>query len=375
VSDRPDLAIFIPSYAGGGAERIALSLARNLAEAGLRIDLVVACNHGELRNEPLPGVNKVELNAITEILAASAWVRYLKKAQPRCAMSMVHTANLSSGIGAFFAPRVPVVVSLHNSLRRVPALQWWFRRWFGFEPERFLYSRAARVVAVSQGLADEAAELFKVPSHKLSTIPNPFYARDPAPNIAPEHEALFEKPVILGVGRLVSQKNFSMLIRAFADVAASRDLHLVILGEGRERGSLEAQAAELGLTRRVFLPGFVHNPRAYMRRARVFALSSLHEGFGMVLLEALDAGVPIVSTDCEFGPREVLDDGRFGRLVPSGDEKAFAAALEAELDTPDVGHQPRRAEREPWLRRFEPEEITRLYLDLFREVRARGAEG
>lgn len=371
VADRPDVAIFMPSYAGGGAERVAFSLARKLTEAGWRIDLVVACDEGPLRDEPLPGVKKVELGAVTEFLSAPAWVRYLRRARPHCAMSLVHTANLSSGIGALFVPEVPVVVALHNSLRREPSLQWWFRRWFGFGPERLLYRRAARIVAVSHALANEAAEVFEVAPGKLAAIPNPCEYGDPRLDIAAEHEPLFDKPVVLGVGRLIKQKDFGLLIRAFAKVSRSRNLHLLILGEGDQRASLEALAKQLGLSGRVFLPGFVNNVEAYMRRARVFALSSAHEGFGLVLLEALHAGAPIVSTDCPSGPREVLDDGRLGRLVPTRDEAAFASALEAELGAPDVGPETRRAQREEWLARFRPEVIAARYGELFREVRTR----
>lgn len=368
ASARPDLALFIPSYAGGGGERVALFLARTLAEAGLRVDLVVACGRGELRDEPLPAVTKVELGAVTEILAAPAWVRYLKRARPRCAMSMIHTANLSSGIGAFFAPEVPVITNLRIALNCDPGAQWWFRSWFGFGPERFLYKRATRMVGVSQGVADEAAELFDVPAHKVLAIPNPRRSREASLEIAAEHQSLFEKPVVLGVGRLAAQKDFGMLLRAFADLATRRDLRLVILGEGPERTALEAQVRDLGLSGRVFFPGFVKNPQAYMRHARVFALSSRNEGFPGALIEALEAGAAIVSTDCPFGPPEVLDGDRFGRLVPVGDAKSFAAALEAELDEPDLGPDARRAERADWMQRFEPEVITARYLGLVREV-------
>ena len=172
-----------------------------------------------------------------------------------------------------------------------------------------MYRRAARIVGVSQGVADEAAELFGVPPHKVLSIPNPRRSRGASGEIAPEHEPLFAKPVVLGVGRLAPQKDFAMLLRAFADLAPSRDLHLVILGEGPERASLEAQAKALGVSGRVFFPGFVDDPEAYARRARVFALSSRNEGFPGALIEALEAGPAIVSTDCPFGPREVLDGG------------------------------------------------------------------
>jgi glycosyltransferase involved in cell wall biosynthesis len=373
MHERPDLAIFIPSYAGGGGERIALFLSRALADAGLRVDLVVARGHGPLRDEPLPGVTKVELGAITEILAAPAWVRYLKRARPRCAMSMIHTANFTSGIGALFVPEVPVIVNLRIALQCDPAAQWWFRGWFGFGPERVVYRRAARVVGVSRGLADEAAELFDVPPHKVLSIPNPRRSREARHEIAPEHEPLFAKPVVLGVGRLAPQKDFAMLLRAFAELGARRDLNLVILGEGPERASLEAQAQKHGLAGRVFFPGLVPNSEAYARRARVFALSSRNEGFPGALIEALEAGAAIVSTDCPFGPREVLDGERFGRLVPVGDVKRFAAALQAELDEPDVGSEARREERAEWLERFEPEVITAQYLSLVQEVIAETA--
>ena len=368
ASARPDLALFIPSYAGGGGERVALFLARTLAETGLTVDLVVACGDGELRDEPLPGVTKVDLGAVTEILAAPAWVRYLKRARPRCAMSMIHTANLSSGVGALFVPEVPVIVNLRIALHCDPAAQWWSRSWFGFAPERVLYKRAARVVGVSQGLADEAAQVFDLPANKVLSIPNPRSSRNASLEIAPEHERWFEKPVVLGVGRLAAQKDFSMLVTAFAEVTAPRDLHLVVLGEGPERAALERQVRDLGMSDRVFFPGFVRNPQAYMRRSRVFALSSRNEGFPGALIEALEAGAAIVSTDCPFGPREVLDGNRFGRLVPVGDAKAFGAALEAELTKQDVGADARREERAEWLQRFQPEVITGRYLDLIRDV-------
>lgn len=372
-SARPDLAVFIPSFAGGGAERVAFFVARALADAGLRVDLVAACGHGELAHERLPGVKKVSLNAVTEVLAAPSWVRYLKRARPRCAISMVRTANLTSAIGAYLVPEVPIILSFHLAIRAMPEAQWWFRRHFGFAPERFLYKRAAHVLGVSRGLTEEVMDVFDIPPHKAGTILNPREPRDASSDIDPEHEAFFEKPVILGVGRLTPQKNFSMLLRAFAHIAEPRDLHLLILGEGPDREKLETQACELGIADRVFLPGFVESPPVYMRRARVFALSSCNEGFPMVLIEALQAGTAIVSTDARFGPRELLRDGAFGRLTPVGNHVRFARALEAELDEPDIGLDARRAQRDEWLARLDPKVIADQYLAVVRDIGAMGA--
>ncbi len=365
---RPDLAIFIPSYATGGAERVALLMARALAKRGMQIDLVVSCAHGGLRDQELPGVNRVELGAFNELLATPRWVRYLRRARPRCAMSLIHTANIASGIGRYLVPDVPVIVSQHYAIRCEPEAQWWFRRWLGFRPERFAYRRVERVTGCSQGVADDAAEVFDLPPHRALALPNPRSCQKASLELTPEQESLFEKPVLLAVGRLTPQKDFGMLLRAFADLSSRRDLNLVILGEGPERASLEAQSRELGVADRVFLPGFVENVEAFMRRARIFVMSSRNEGLPMVLIEALGAGAAIVATDCHFGPRELLDHGRLGRLTPVEDAESFAAAVEAELAAPDLGHEARRAERADWLRRFDQDVVAQQYIDLVQEV-------
>jgi glycosyltransferase involved in cell wall biosynthesis len=133
--------------------------------------------------------------------------------------------------------------------------------------------------------------------------------------------------VVLGVGRLGRIKNFPLLVKAFARVLPSRDCRLVILGEGKHRARLLALAQKLGVDHAMDLPGFVHNPIAYMARAKLFVLSSRWEGFGNVLVEALACGTPAVSTDCPSGPSEILQNGRYGPLVPVDDEAALAEAM------------------------------------------------
>jgi glycosyltransferase involved in cell wall biosynthesis len=133
---------------------------------------------------------------------------------------------------------------------------------------------------------------------------------------------------------LTRQKNFPNLIRAFAEVRKTQTLRLMILGEGEERAALEALVHELGLSADVELPGFVPDPLAYIKRAALFVLSSDWEGLPTVLIEALALSTPIVATDCKSGPREILDGGRWGRLVPVGDASALAAAIAAALTEP-----------------------------------------
>ena len=140
--------------------------------------------------------------------------------------------------------------------------------------------------------------------------------------------------MVLAAGRLTSVKDHATLLRAFARVLCSRPARLLILGVGPERENLLKLADHLGLSQCVDLPGFDPNPFAYMSRSRVFVLPSRYEGFGNVLPEAMACGTPVVSTDCRSGPREILEDGKWGRLVPVGDWRAMAEAILDTLDNP-----------------------------------------
>ena len=199
---------------------------------------------------------------------------------------------------------------------------------------------ADAIVAVSDGVADRLAQATGLPRGSIRTVYNPVVGPE-LPTLAaePVGHPWFRHggpPVVLGAGRLVEQKDFPTLLRAFALVRRARPARLVILGDGPAGAceGLRAIAAALGCAEDLDLPGFVANPFAYMARAAAFALSSLHEGLPGVLIQALACGCPVVSTDCPSGPREILDGGRYGRLVPVGDHEALARAILACLDDP-----------------------------------------
>ena len=203
------------------------------------------------------------------------------------------------------------------------------------------YRRATAVVAVSDGVADDLARTTGLPRAQITTVHNGLdldLVRRRAPE-RPEHpwlDGASGPPVILAVGRLEPQKDFATLLDAFALLRRLKPARLIVLGEGRERERLQAKARDLGLGGEVDLPGVSLNPYPYMARAALFALSSRWEGFPNVLLEALACGCPVVSTDCLAGPREILENGMFGRLVPVGDATALAEAMAATLDAPPL---------------------------------------
>jgi glycosyltransferase involved in cell wall biosynthesis len=194
-----------------------------------------------------------------------------------------------------------------------------------------MFRAADRVCAVSEGVANDLASVTGIPMREIQIAHNPTVTPEIAEQAAAKsgHDWLDAKdrPVILGAGNLIPIKDFGMLVRAFARLRGTRPARLVILGEGKERAKIAGLARELGVAADVDLPGFATNPYAFMARADVFALASRVEGMPNTIIEALACGCPVVSTDCPSGPAEILQNGRYGRLVPVGDDAALAQAI------------------------------------------------
>jgi glycosyltransferase involved in cell wall biosynthesis len=333
------IAFYLPGLHGGGAERIILNLAQGMAERGLPVDLVLSAATGPLLDQLPASVRLVDLGASRVLLSLGPLARYLRRERPRVLVSSLSHANLVALWAARLAGRVtPVVVTEHNTMSRTAAEQGRVERTLWPPVLRAFYPWASHVVAVSRDAADDFARETGIPRDRVRVIYNPVIT--PAvlarTRETPGHPwyAPGRPPVILGVGRLTRQKDFPTLLRAFAGVRARRPAHLIILGEGEERPALESLVGELGLADVVSLPGFSDNAMAHMARSALFVLSSAWEGLPTVLIEALAAGCRVVSTDCPSGPREILQEGRLGTLVPVGDVAALSRAMLDALDCP-----------------------------------------
>ena len=196
---------------------------------------------------------------------------------------------------------------------------------------RLTYRSADTIIAVSNGVADDLSTMLKLKRNQINVIYNPVVSEHLIKNSREpvDHPWLTSNkvPVILGVGRLTEAKNFNALIHAFSIVVASIPARLIILGEGEQRDSLETIIDQLNLADQVDLPGFTNNPYPYMRCADLFVLSSIWEGLPTVLIEALSCGTKVVSTDCPSGPREILENGKWGTLVPVNNAEELANAM------------------------------------------------
>jgi glycosyltransferase involved in cell wall biosynthesis len=229
-----------------------------------------------------------------------------------------------------------IVVCQHSSLADECRGASWKYRLLPFL-YRIIWTWADAVVAVSRGAADGMASLTGIPRRHIEVIYNPvltqtfdaLYAAD----VCHPFFELPQIPVFVAIGRLVWPKNFEMAIESFAAFRRKENGRLLIIGDGPLRLELEQRCVELGVAEEVDFLGFQPNVIAYMRRASALILSSVYEGFGNVLIEAMAAGTPVISTDCPHGPRELLCNGRFGTLVPVGDTGALTDAMTNALST------------------------------------------
>lgn len=333
------ITLYLPSLCGGGAERVMLNLAQGFAKRGHVVDLVLARAEGPYLKEVPGDVQVVDLRASRVLASLPGLVNYLQEKRPAVLLSALDHANITA-LWAGKISRVPTrrVISVHNFLSSLSQTAISTRDRLMPQWAKMFYRWADQVIAVSQGVAEDLSTLTGLPSEKIKIIYNPVVTpglTDKA-RVPVRHPWLSqtEIPVILGVGRLNKAKDFPTLINALKLVHKQRQARLLILGEGEERPFLEELIHRLGLYHDVELCGFVNNPYQYMARAAVFVSSSMHEGFGNVLVEAMACGCPVVSTDCPGGPAEILGKGVYGFLVPVGDADMMAGKIIQTINSP-----------------------------------------
>ncbi len=357
------MALFLPSLDGGGAERVFVELANEFAVHGLGVDLVLARVQGPYVQDVSAGVRVVDLEAPRVLSALPKLVRYLRSERPSAILSALDHANVVAVMARHLARTGTRSII---SMRSVPSAIYGRDGAGGSRTLlRFMkvaYRFADAIIANSGAVALDLSKVLAIPIDELHVIYNPLnlnrierLSRDDAGHAwcAPG-----VPPFVLGVGALTAIKDFATLIRAFAIVRARSECRLVILGEGPERERLQSLAIQSGVADHLYMPGFVPNPYPWMRRARAFVSASTTEGCPNALMQALALGTPIVSTDGIGGSAELLENGRWGRLVPVGLPGAMAAAIVETLDAPANPETRRRAAD------FSHERIAGQYLEV-----------
>lgn len=327
------IAIFIPTLGGGGAERVALASANDLAARGHQVDLLLLETGGELIPLLAKSVRVVHLDAHRIVAALVPLTRYLREEKPDALHAVMWPVTIIAVIAHRLArstARLAVSDQVTLSRQITGGAQLRLLKW----TTRLFYPLADIRITCSQAAAEDLANLSGIARDRIEVIYNPIV---PPKRIAAnaKAEALWTGtgPRLITVGAMKEQKNHALLLDAFARLEA-KDAQLMILGKGPLQPKLEKQAERLGIAGRLILPGFAVDPWPYLASADLFVLSSDYEGFPLVLAEAMHAGLKVVSTDCVSGPAEMLDNGKYGRLVPCGDADGLARAIDAAIAEP-----------------------------------------
>lgn len=358
----------------GGAERVTAAMANEWAERGYEVTLATLASLPDAY-ELLPSVRRISLDLATEggnpFAATRNWIRrvravrrLVREVRPDIAIGVMDTYNILIGFAASKRDGIATIGWEHTHPSRLDprSARGRLRSW--------AYGRLDGVVA----LTPEARDFLRAHtrSRRVVVIPNVlvFPLPQQPPVVTPLSVVPSDRLVLLSVGRLDPVKRFDRLIDAFHLIAEQHpDWQLVIIGDGPQRSALERQIARLRLQSRVVLPGRAGNVAEWYERAALYALSSDFEGLPCTLIEALAYGLPVVSVDCESGPRHVVRDGVDGLLVRPIDSAALAAALARVMsDEPlrrALGSRASEARE-----RFSRERITAEWEALFEEVRS-----
>jgi len=332
------IGIFMSFSGEGGVERMVSNLAQGMLDAGYQVDFVLARAQGRHLDSIPDGVRLIKLGKRHTLGALPGLTAYLRREKPSALLAAkdrgIRVAILARFLArsdVFLAGRIGTTVSAALEGRNL------LKRIFWYLGMRLFYRFADLIIAVSEGVAMDVMQITSLPPSRVTVIRNPVVTPK-IYRLAEEHVShpWFEDPtipIIMGMGRLTRQKDFTTLIKAFAKVRETRKCRLLILGEGADRKDIESLAMELKISDDVYLPGFKSNPYSYLVRSSLFVLSSRWEGSPNALTEALALGRPVVSTDCPSGPREILADGKYGKLVPIGDIETMANAIAQTLNT------------------------------------------
>ena len=330
------ISILLPSLRGGGAERVMLNIANTLATARYDVDLALVQATGPYLADVNQNVAIVDLGSHRSSTAIPSLIRYLRHRRPSTLICSLPHISVIGLIAKYLSmTNAKLIIVEHNTISQTVSNAASRRTKFLPTLMRLLYPHSDHIIGVSKGVAEDLEKTIRLPNGSVSVVYNPV--------ITPNFEEMScqplahpwftptSPPVVLGIGRLTLAKNFSLLVESFSEVRQKVEAKLIILGEGPQRDSLADLISSLGLENDVLLPGFVDNPYPFIKQSALFVLSSRWEGLPTVLIEAVACGTPIVSTDCPSGPREILQNGKLGTLVPLCSKSALADAIHHNL--------------------------------------------
>ncbi|MCR6651646.1 MAG: glycosyltransferase [Cellvibrionaceae bacterium] len=359
---------FVPQLCSGGAQQVAILLSSALVTMGHEVYLAAATLDGKLLHRVNPACKHADLKAKKPIQAQKELANLINNIKPDALICF----GIYTGIAAALSRRDwkydPIfIIRNENNL----SMDWrqgtFINRILGPILSRWSAKRA-HIIAVSHRLENATKQYLKISSESITTILNPVI--DDSNPLIPSSTALHpwltddKYPTFVAMGRLEYQKGFDVLIDAFSQLQATCSARLVIFGQGSLHDDLQHRIDKYRLSEKIDLAGHTDHPLEHMKRAHAFVLSSRFEGFGLVLVEALRAGTRVISTDCEYGPAEILENGRYGTLVPVDNVEELTLAMRASLGDDQAKPLPNNT----WFKKFTAAEAAQQHISLIKSL-------
>jgi glycosyltransferase involved in cell wall biosynthesis len=333
LDPRIPITIYLPSFAGGGAENALARLANFWAAEGRSVRFVVNAATGPVAARLQPGIEVVDLGIDNPARALPGLLAWMAKARPPLVATALMSANVTGAFAARLrSPGTAMVALIRNHISAEILGKAPLKRMLGGAPLRWAYRQADAIGCVSSSVADDIVAYAGVDRRKVFVTYNPLPERGEA--APPEAWPGLERPVVITVGRLETQKDHATLLDAFAKLRATRAATLAIVGSGSLRPEIDARIARLGIAGSVVLYDYRGDIAACIAGSDLLVLSSRYEGLPNVVLEALGAGVTVAATDAPGGSAELLEDGRLGYLCAVGDVDGLARAMADGLERP-----------------------------------------
>ena len=359
----------ISSFCIGGVEKVVINILKNLDKNKYSPVLVILASDAtlqrELRDTTIPIIKLGVEGRFATLRLILPLAKLINREKPRTIISFMWGINsivMLTKIFLYSPVRIILSERIHLGYD-IPNYQFSFIRRFLIKQ---LYPKSDTIIAISSGIKKNLIEEFNVPKEKIKVIHNGIDLES-IKILADAHFNAPFKSYIVSVGRLEKQKNYSLLLNAFAKISKKYNVGLVILGEGKERKNLEELIDNLGLDGKVFMPGVVDNPYSWLAHGKIFVLCSQYEGFGNVIIEAMACGIPTVATDCPSGPGEIIKHGVTGLLVENNNAKKLEEAISKLLDNTSLAKEiSERALKE--VEKWDIKKVTKKYETIIQSV-------
>ncbi len=322
------ICILSSGLAVGGAERFSINLAKSITDQNIEVDLIII-NKNNARLKVSNKINIIDLNISKSRYAIFKIINYVYTNKPNIFISTQNYLNIIAFISSLFCKKTRFLLREANDPTKNYIYKNPIKNIFFFYLTKLTYIYADVLISPSKGVKHNLKKFYNLKRkiHVINNMVDKEKIQIESNENIDNYKVLFQLPCVVNIGRLEKQKNHELLINAFKDVLDNFKCNLIIIGNGTLKKDLQQKIQDLNIEKNVHILSNISNPYPFLKKSKVFVLSSNFEGFPNSLLEALSLGVKVISTNCESGPSEILENGKYGTLVETNNKHMLSSAI------------------------------------------------